>query len=76
MRGDLSRASLNAVELARLGREHDMPMWGAFGVFLEGLARAESGAPGSGLADMRRGVQLLRDQNALFFDGLIKIALG
>ena len=25
---------------------------------------------------MRRGVQLLRDQNALFFDGLIKIALA
>ena len=51
-------------------------MWGAFGVFLEGLARAESGAPGGGLADLRRGVQLLRDQNALFFDGLIKIALA
>ena len=39
MRGDLSRAAPNAFELARLTREHDLPMWRAFGVFLEGLAR-------------------------------------
>ena len=37
MRGDLARAAPNAVELARLAREHDLPMWRAFGVFLEGL---------------------------------------
>ncbi len=76
MRGDRSRAALNAVELARLGREHDLPMWGAFGVFLEGLARDESSPPGGGLADMRRGVELLRKQNVLMFDGLFKIALA
>jgi predicted ATPase len=74
MRGDFSRAARNAVELARLGREHDLPMWGAFGVFLVGLARTASGATGGGLPDMRRGVKLLRDQNVAFFDGLIKIA--
>ena len=28
-------------------REHDLPLWRAFGVFLQGLARAESGAPGA-----------------------------
>ena len=38
MRGDLARAAQNAVELARLAREHDLPLWRAFGVFLEGLA--------------------------------------
>jgi tetratricopeptide (TPR) repeat protein len=76
MRGDLSRAALNGAELARLAREHDLPMWGAFGVFLEGLAWAQSGAPGGGLEDMRRGIDLLREQNAVFFDGLIKIALA
>jgi predicted ATPase len=76
MRGDLSRAALNGAELARLAREHDLPMWGAFGVFLEGLAWAQSGAPGGGLEDMRRGVDLLREQNAVFFDGLIKISLA
>ena len=76
MRGDLSRAAPNAVELARLAREHDLPMWRAFGVFLEGLATAEGGAPGGGLEDMRRGVELLREQNVLVFDGLVKIALA
>ncbi len=76
MRGDHARAAPNAVELARLAREHDLPMFRAFGVFLEGWATAASGAPGGGLEDMRRGVELLREQNVLFFDGLLKIALA
>ncbi len=76
MRGDHPRAVQNALELARLAREHELPMWRAFGVFLEGWATAESGAIGGGLEDMRRGVELLREQNVLFFDGLLKIALA
>ena len=40
MRGDHARAAPNAFELARLAREHDLPMWRAFGVFLEGWATA------------------------------------
>ncbi len=80
MRGDLSRVARNAAELAaelaRLALEHDLPLWRAFGVFLQGLARAESDAPGSGLEDMRRGVDLLREQNVLLFDGMLKIALA
>jgi predicted ATPase len=76
MRGEHARAAPNAFELARLGREHDLPMWRAFGVFLEGLATAATGAPGGGLDDMRRGVELLREQNVLLFDGLLKIALA
>ena len=40
MRGDRARAAPNAFELARLAREHDLPMWRAFGVFLEGWATA------------------------------------
>ena len=76
MRGDHARAAPNAFELARLAREHDLPMFRAFGVFLEGWATAASGAVGGGLEDMRRGVELLREQNVLFFDGLLKIALA
>jgi class 3 adenylate cyclase/predicted ATPase len=76
MRGDLSRAAPNAIEVTRLAREHDLPLWRARGIFLEGAVKAQSGELGGGLADMRRGVELLRDQNALFFDGLIKIALA
>jgi class 3 adenylate cyclase/predicted ATPase len=76
MRGDLSRAAPNAAETARLAREHDLPVWRAFGVFLEGLAGAQSGASGGGLDAMRRGVELLREQNVLIFDGLIKVAFA
>ena len=42
-----------------------LPMCRAFGVFLEGWATAASGALGGGLEDMRRGVELLREQNVL-----------
>ena len=72
LRGDMSRAAPNAVEVSRLAREHDLPLWRPFGLFFERLATAESGA----LEDMRRGVDLLREQNVLMFDGLIKIALA
>ena len=65
MRGDHARAAPNAFELARLAREHDLPLLRAFGVFLEGWAAPQSGALGSGLEDMRRGVELLREQNVL-----------
>ena len=44
-------------------------------MFLEGFADAESSAAG-GLEDMRRGVELLREQNVLEYDGLIKFALA
>ena len=76
MRGDRTRAAPNAFELARLAREHELTLYGAFGAFLEGWATAASGAAGSGLEDMRRGAGLLREQNVLFFDGLLKIALA
>ena len=74
--GDPRRAAPNAFELARLAREHDQNLWRTFGVFLQGWATAASGAVGGGLEDMRRGVELLREQNVLIFDGLFKIALA
>ena len=76
MRGDRARVAPNAFELARLAREFDLNLFRAFGVFLEGWASAASGASGSGLEDMRRGVELLREQNVLWFDGLLKMALA
>ena len=75
MRGDLLRAAPYAVELAQHAREHDLPLWRAWGIFLEGLVRAKSGGPG-GLEEIRRGDQLLRNQNVLIFDGLLKIGLA
>ncbi|HME83045.1 MAG TPA: AAA family ATPase [Roseiarcus sp.] len=76
MRGDHPRAASNAFELGRLAHEHDLPLWRAFGMFLEGWATGRSGESGSGLDDMRRGIEQLREQNVLLFDGLLKIALA
>ena len=76
MRCNLARAAPNAFELARLAREHDLPMFRALGVFLEGWLTAATGAVGSGFEDMRHGAELLREQNVLLFDGLLKIALA
>ena len=76
MRGDRARAAQNGSEAARLAREHDLPLWRAYGAFFEGLARAELGALGEGLSDMRHGAESLRHQDLLNFDGLLKIALA
>jgi predicted ATPase len=76
MRGDLSRATPNAIELAELSQEHDLPMWRAYGVFLHGLTSAQSGASQGGFEEMRRGIKLLSEQNNPVFDGLVKIALS
>jgi len=76
MRGHRARAALHALELVDITRERDLPMFHAFSVFLEGWAASQSAAPAQGLEDMRRGVELLRERNALHFDGLLKIALA
>ena len=76
MRGDHARGAPHAIELARLARQHELPMWGAFGVFLQGWATSASGAIGAGLDDMRQAVDSLRAQNVVLFDGFLKIALA
>jgi predicted ATPase len=75
MRRDLLRAARSASELARVAGERNLTMFQAFAVFLEACATASHGEPG-GLEEMRRGVELLHEQNVLFFDGLLKIALA
>ena len=76
MRGDRGRAAPKAVELIQLVRMQELPMFRAFGVFFEGWAASASGKIGCGLDDMRLGVEQLRQQNVLLFDGLLKIALA
>ena len=76
MRGDRSPARTSVSELTRIAREHDMPLFRAFGPFFEGWATADAGAPADGLESMRRGVELLRAQNVVMHDGLLKIALA
>ena len=48
MRGDHLRTAPNAFELARLAREHDLPLFRAYGVFLEGWAASHTGGPPTG----------------------------
>jgi predicted ATPase len=74
--GNLSRAAPHAAELARLAHEHDLFMWRAYAIFLEGAAKAEGRTLGRGLRDMRRGAELLREQKVRTFDGLSKITLA
>ena len=76
MRGDRPRIRTSALELAHIAREHDLRLFRAFDVFLGGWMAADDGAPADGLEDMRRGAEHLRGQNALVFDGLMKIALA
>ena len=71
-----ARAAPNPFELARLAREHDLSLFRAYSVFLEGWVTPASDAFGSGLEHMRRGVELLREQERTNFDGLLKIALA
>jgi class 3 adenylate cyclase/tetratricopeptide (TPR) repeat protein len=76
MRGNLSHAASNAVELARIAREHNLPEGRAFGLFLEGAAATERRTLGERLTDMRHAVELLREESDMRFAGLIKIALA
>ena len=76
MRGDHARATAHAFELVRLAREQELTMFRAFGAFLEGWATAAGGAVDHGLEDMRRCAEMLREQNVLYCDGLLKIALA
>jgi predicted ATPase len=75
MRGGPMRGDTNSLELARIASAHDLPQFRAFGMFFDGWARVESDLLG-GLDGMRRGVDSLRAQNILIFDGLVKIALA
>jgi predicted ATPase len=76
MRGDQGRAATNASEFTGLVRMQELPMFRAFGVFFEGWAASARGKIGYGLDDMRLGVEQLRRQDVLLFDGLLKIALA
>jgi hypothetical protein len=48
MRGDLSRAAREAAELAWLAREHDLPHWRAYGVFLGAWRALKAARPAAG----------------------------
>jgi predicted ATPase len=73
-RGELSRAAPHALELTRVARAHDLPMFRAVAAFLEAWAKSHTGAPAGACEDMSRAADLLREQNVRPFDGPLKIA--
>ncbi|MBV8473726.1 MAG: AAA family ATPase [Hyphomicrobiales bacterium] len=73
MRRDTRSVAQNAFELAALVREHDLTGFRGAALFLEAWADAVAGES-DGLDRMRRGVELLGEQNLLWFDGLLRIA--
>jgi predicted ATPase len=75
MHGGPMRGKANSLELVRIASAHDLAQFRAFGMFFDGWARVENDLLG-GLDGMRRGVDSLRGQNILIFDGLVKIALA
>ena len=75
MHGGPMRGNASSLQLARIASAHDLPQFRAFGMFFDGWARVENDLLG-GLDGMRRGVDSLRTQNILIFDGLVKIALA
>ena len=76
MRGDRARVAPNAFELARLAREFDLTCFARSACFSRVGRPRQAARRGGGLEGMRRGVELLREQNVLWFDGLLKMALA
>ncbi len=76
MRGEFARAAPFAAALAHLASEHDLKLWQAFGVFLQGWAIWQAGERAAGLAKMRDGLVLLRERNVAIFDGVFKSVLA
>ena len=76
MRGNRSQAWRSACKLGRIVHDHELPLFQAIGEFLAGWATADGGSLVEGIQAMRRGVESVRRQNAVVFDGIIKIALA
>jgi hypothetical protein len=54
-------------ELAHLARDSGLDFFSPQRVVLDGWVKAQSGIAAEGLEDMRRGVELLREQNVQVF---------
>ena len=76
MRGDLRAPLQNASESPAWTLEHELRMYARVAVFLEGWATVATRRAADGLARHAPRRRLLREQNVLKFDGLLKIALA
>jgi predicted ATPase len=76
MRGDFARGAPFASAISELAREHDLKLWHAFGVFLDGWKAWHGNAHAGGRSGMQRGFELLQEQNIIIFDGLLRGAFA
>jgi predicted ATPase len=65
------RAAPHANALVTLAQEHGMPLWTAFGSFFNGWARSCAGDQERGMAQLRYGMILCREQEVMNFIALM-----
>jgi tetratricopeptide (TPR) repeat protein len=73
MRGDVYKVASSAFEFVRVVRAHDLRYWLPHSEFFEGWVKSAGGAPGDGLDDMRRGIELMDRPN---FDAVFRLGLA
>ena len=74
IRGEVSRAVPNALELGRVARENDLPLFRALAEFLEAWAKSQTTGSADAREEMSRAADVLRERNIRCFDGPLKLA--
>ena len=74
IRGEVSRAVPNALELGQLARENDLPLFRALAEFLEAWAKSRTTGSADAREEMSRAADVLRERNIRCFDGPLKLA--
>ena len=74
IRGEVSRAVPNALELGQVARENDLPLFRALAVFLEAWAKSQTAGSADAREEMSRAADVLRERNIRCFDGPLKFA--
>jgi predicted ATPase len=76
VRRDAATTAPLAETMVRLAREHGMPLYSAYGEFLQPWARWHLGDREGGLDAMRRGIAACHDMDNLVFTTLLETALA
>jgi class 3 adenylate cyclase/predicted ATPase len=74
IRGEVSRAVPDALELGQVARENDLPLFRALAVFLEAWTKSQSVGSADAREEMSRAADVLRERNIRCFDGPLKLA--
>ena len=74
IRGEVSRAVPNALELGLVAREKDLPLFRALAEFLEAWAKSQTAGSADAREEMSRAADVLRERNIRCFDGPLKFA--